>query len=170
MVGKDPAYVAGRSLKWLKVKVPKYREQDRGVLQAVRESCHEYVDRDILVLSGLRTAAASLPSPVTSRAHNTNPCPGRPSSPARASRGEGPPTRPGPVVYTTVVYTGWWTGAQSASTSDTTCFLPVPPGPLGKPVPDSGAGRRSVGRRARREEDGWSWISVTATYWRVHPR
>jgi bifunctional non-homologous end joining protein LigD len=31
MVGKDPAspYVAGRSLRWLKVKVPKYREQER---------------------------------------------------------------------------------------------------------------------------------------------
>jgi hypothetical protein len=32
MVGKDPEspYVAGRSLKWLKVKVPEYREQERG--------------------------------------------------------------------------------------------------------------------------------------------
>jgi len=32
MVGKDPEspYVAGRSLKWLKVKVPKYREEERG--------------------------------------------------------------------------------------------------------------------------------------------
>ena len=31
-VAKDPAspYVGGRSLKWLKVKVPKYREQERG--------------------------------------------------------------------------------------------------------------------------------------------
>jgi len=32
MVGKDPEspYVAGRSLTWLKVKVPKYREEERG--------------------------------------------------------------------------------------------------------------------------------------------
>ena len=32
MVAKDPEskYVAGRSLKWLKVKVPKYREEERG--------------------------------------------------------------------------------------------------------------------------------------------
>ncbi len=32
MVGKDPEspYVAGPSLKWLKVKVPKYREMERG--------------------------------------------------------------------------------------------------------------------------------------------
>lgn len=32
IVGKDPQspYVAGRSLKWLKVKVPKYREEQRG--------------------------------------------------------------------------------------------------------------------------------------------
>jgi ATP-dependent DNA ligase len=31
-VGKDPEskYVGGRSLKWLKVKVPKYREEERG--------------------------------------------------------------------------------------------------------------------------------------------
>jgi ATP-dependent DNA ligase len=30
-VAKDPGspYVAGRSLKWLKVKVPKYREEER---------------------------------------------------------------------------------------------------------------------------------------------
>jgi bifunctional non-homologous end joining protein LigD len=32
MVAKDPAapYVGGRTLKWLKVKIPKYREQERG--------------------------------------------------------------------------------------------------------------------------------------------
>jgi ATP-dependent DNA ligase len=32
MVAKDPAapYVGGRTLKWLKVKVPKYREGERG--------------------------------------------------------------------------------------------------------------------------------------------
>jgi bifunctional non-homologous end joining protein LigD len=32
MVGKDPEspYVGGRTLKWLKVKVPKYREEERG--------------------------------------------------------------------------------------------------------------------------------------------
>ena len=32
MVGKDPEspYIAGRSLKWLKVKQPKYREKERG--------------------------------------------------------------------------------------------------------------------------------------------
>jgi ATP-dependent DNA ligase len=32
MVAKDPAapYVGGRTLKWLKVKVPKYREEARG--------------------------------------------------------------------------------------------------------------------------------------------
>jgi ATP-dependent DNA ligase len=32
MVAKDPdsPYVAGRSLRWLKVKVAKYREQERG--------------------------------------------------------------------------------------------------------------------------------------------
>jgi ATP-dependent DNA ligase len=32
LVAKDPEsrYVAGRSLKWLKVKVPKYREGERG--------------------------------------------------------------------------------------------------------------------------------------------
>jgi bifunctional non-homologous end joining protein LigD len=32
MVAKDPAapYVGGRTLKWLKVKVPKYREEERG--------------------------------------------------------------------------------------------------------------------------------------------
>jgi hypothetical protein len=37
MVAKDPAapYVGGRSLKWLKVKVPKYREEERGFLQAL---------------------------------------------------------------------------------------------------------------------------------------
>jgi hypothetical protein len=31
-VGKDPEspYVGGRTLKWLKVKVPKYREEERG--------------------------------------------------------------------------------------------------------------------------------------------
>lgn len=31
-VGKDPEskYTGGRSLKWLKVKVPKYREEERG--------------------------------------------------------------------------------------------------------------------------------------------
>ncbi len=31
-VAKDPEspYVGGRSLKWLKVKVPKYREEERG--------------------------------------------------------------------------------------------------------------------------------------------
>jgi bifunctional non-homologous end joining protein LigD len=31
-VGKDPEspYVAGRTVKWLKVKVPKYREEERG--------------------------------------------------------------------------------------------------------------------------------------------
>ncbi len=31
-VAKDPesSYVGGRSLKWLKVKVPKYREEERG--------------------------------------------------------------------------------------------------------------------------------------------
>jgi ATP-dependent DNA ligase len=31
-VGKDPTspYVGGRSVKWLKVKVPKYREGERG--------------------------------------------------------------------------------------------------------------------------------------------
>ena len=31
-VAKDPrsSYVAGRALKWLKVKVPKYREEERG--------------------------------------------------------------------------------------------------------------------------------------------
>jgi ATP-dependent DNA ligase len=28
--GPDSPYVAGRSLKWLKVKVPKYREEERG--------------------------------------------------------------------------------------------------------------------------------------------
>ena len=32
LVGKDPEspYVGGRTLKWLKVKVPKYREEERG--------------------------------------------------------------------------------------------------------------------------------------------
>jgi len=32
LVAKDPAspYVGGRTLKWLKVKQPKYREQERG--------------------------------------------------------------------------------------------------------------------------------------------
>ena len=37
MVAKNPEspYVAGRTLKWLKVKVPKYREEERGVLQAL---------------------------------------------------------------------------------------------------------------------------------------
>ena len=32
LVGKDPAspYSGGRTLKWLKVKVPKYREGERG--------------------------------------------------------------------------------------------------------------------------------------------
>jgi ATP-dependent DNA ligase len=32
MVAKDPAvpYVGGRTLKWLKMKVPKYREEERG--------------------------------------------------------------------------------------------------------------------------------------------
>jgi ATP-dependent DNA ligase len=32
IVAKDPesAYVSGRTLKWLKVKQPKYREQERG--------------------------------------------------------------------------------------------------------------------------------------------
>jgi ATP-dependent DNA ligase len=32
LVAKDPqsAYVGGRSLNWLKVKVPKYREVERG--------------------------------------------------------------------------------------------------------------------------------------------
>jgi ATP-dependent DNA ligase len=32
MVAKDPEspYVAGRTLKWLKVKQPKYREEERG--------------------------------------------------------------------------------------------------------------------------------------------
>jgi bifunctional non-homologous end joining protein LigD len=33
MVAKDPEspYVAGRTLKWLKVKQPKYREEERGI-------------------------------------------------------------------------------------------------------------------------------------------
>ena len=32
LVAKDPEskYVGGRTLKWLKVKVPKYREEERG--------------------------------------------------------------------------------------------------------------------------------------------
>ena len=36
MVAKDPEskYVAGRSLKWLKVKVPNYREGERGWAEA----------------------------------------------------------------------------------------------------------------------------------------
>jgi ATP-dependent DNA ligase len=36
MVAKDNAstYVGGRSLKWLKVKIPKYREEERGFFVA----------------------------------------------------------------------------------------------------------------------------------------
>jgi hypothetical protein len=70
MVSKDPEspYVGGRTLKWLKVKVPKYREEER-VLQAGWLTRFTVRGRTILLRVAVHFRTHQLPGRETSDVH-----------------------------------------------------------------------------------------------------